>query len=162
MSVYHRTRKSIGIHYPRHRGPNVRRVKIQSASNCYSKRFTPPHLDFQKQYITKHLTNKTTDNLQLQCFRVHFYTITLQFDPHTPGNVAQQEEIVIMFCRKEFLWLHNRMDSIVIMNNTAMSRSNGSQNQSSFGSSLALSVKFCMGDIIPQDFSLVKNNQSWI
>lgn len=63
-----------------------------------------------------------------------------------------------MFCRKEFLWLHNRMDSIVIMNNTAMSRSNGTQNQSSFGSSLVLSVKFCMGDIVPQDFSLVKNN----
>lgn len=59
-----------------------------------------------------------------------------------------------MFCRKEFLWLHNSMDSIVIMNNTAMSWSNGSQNQSGFG----LSVKFCMGDIIPLDFSLVKNN----
>lgn len=60
-----------------------------------------------------------------------------------------------MFCGKqEFLWLHNRMDSIVTVNNTAMSWSNGSQNQSSFG----LSVKFCMGDIVPQDFSLVKNN----
>jgi len=50
-----------------------------------------------------------------------------------------------MFCGKEFLWLDNRMDYIVIMNNTAMSWSSGSKNQSSFG----LSVKFCMGDIVP-------------
>ncbi len=39
-----------------------------------------------------------------------------------------------------------------------MSWSNGSQIQSSFGSSLAFSVKFCMGNIVPQEFSLVKNN----